>query len=84
MKWPKCEVVNLPNPIPVGKWVEFTKYPNGHHCSRGGTGSQVSVQLESDSGEVTAVQVKDNNDGCYIALFTANSVPWRSENLSFC
>ena len=69
------EMVNLPNPIPFGKKVEFTiitKYHNGHHCSRGG--SQVSVQLESNSGEVTAVQVRDNNDGSYVASFATQNV----------
>ena len=69
------EIVNLPNPIPFGKKVEFTiitKYHNGHHCSRGG--SQVSVQLESNSGEVTAVQVRDNNDGSYVASFATQNV----------
>ena len=69
------EIFNLPNPIPFGKKVEFTiftKYHNGHHCSRGG--SQVSVQLESSSGEVTAVQVRDNNDGSYVASFATRNV----------
>ena len=49
-----CEVVNLPNHITVGKALQFsiiTKYRNGNQCSIGG--SQVSVQLESNTGEVT-------------------------------
>ena len=65
-----CEVVNLPNYIPVGKELKFsiiTKYRNGSQCSIGG--SQVSVQLESNSGEVTSAQVRDNNDGSYMASF---------------
>ncbi|XP_065882502.1 E3 ubiquitin-protein ligase TRIM71-like [Dysidea avara] len=69
------EIVNLPNNILVGEKVEFTiitKYHNGHHCSR--CGSQVSVQLESNSGEVTAVQVRDNNDGSYVASFATRTV----------
>ena len=63
-----CEVVNLPNYIPVGKELKFsiiTKYRNGSQCSIGG--SQVSVQLESNTGEVTSAQVRDNNDGSYMA-----------------
>ena len=65
-----CEVVNLPNHITVGKELKFsiiTKYRNGSQCSIGG--SQISVQLESNTGEVTSAQVKDNNDGSYMASF---------------
>ena len=65
-----CEVVNLPNHITVGKELKFsiiTKYRNGSQCSIGG--SQVSVQLESNTGEVTSAQVMDNNDGSYMASF---------------
>ena len=65
-----CEVVNLPNHITVGKELKFsiiTKYRNGSQCSIGG--SQVSVQLESSTGEVTSAQVRDNNDGSYMASF---------------
>ena len=67
-----CEVVNLPNHITVGKELKFsiiTKYRNGSQCSIGG--SQVSVQLESNTGEVTSAQVRDNNDGSYMASFVA-------------
>ena len=63
-----CEVVNLPNYITVGKELKFsiiTKYHNGSQCSIGG--SQVSVQLKSNTGEVTRAQVRDNNDGSYMA-----------------
>ena len=63
-----CELVNLPNHITVGKELKFsiiTKYRNGSQCSIGG--SQVSVQLESNTGEVTSAQVRDNNDGSYMA-----------------
>ena len=65
-----CEVVNLPNHITVGKELKFsiiTKYRNGSQCSIGG--SQVSVQLESNTGEVTSAQVRDNNNGSYMASF---------------
>ena len=65
-----CKVVNLPDHIIVGKELKFsiiTKYRNGSPCSIGG--SQVSVQLESNTGEVTSAQVRDNNDGSYMASF---------------
>ena len=63
-----CEVVNLPNHITVGKELKFsiiTKYRNGSQCSIGG--SQVSVQLESNTGGVTSAQARDNKDGSYMA-----------------
>ena len=71
-----CEVVNLPNHrIPVGKELKFsiiTKYHNGTQCSIGG--SEVSVQLECNTGEVKSAQVKDNNDGTYMASVIARQV----------
>ena len=63
-----CEVVNLPNHITVGKELKFsiiTKYRNGSRCSIGG--SEVSVQLECNTGEVRSARVRDNNDGSYMA-----------------
>ena len=65
-----CEVVNLPNHITVDKELKFsiiTKYHNSSQCSIGG--SQVSVHLESNTGEVTSAQVMDNNDSSYMASF---------------
>ena len=70
-----CEVVNLPNHITVGKELQIsiiTKYRNGSQCSIGG--SQVSVQLESNTGEVTSAQVVDNKDGSYMASCVAQQV----------
>ena len=70
-----CEVVNLPNHIAVGEELKFsiiTKYRDGSECSIGG--SQVSVQLESNTGEVTSAQVRDNNDGSYMASFVHQQV----------
>ena len=70
-----CEVVNLPNHITVGKELKFsiiTKYHNGIQCSIGG--SQVSVQLESNTGKVTSAQVRDNSDGSYMASIVALQV----------
>ena len=70
-----CEVVNLPNHITVDKELKFsiiTKYHNGSRCSIGG--SEVSVQLECNTGEVRSAQVKDNNDGSYMASLIAQQV----------
>ena len=71
-----CEVVNLPSyRIPVGKELKFsiiTKYRNGSRCSIGG--SEVSVQLECNTGEARSAQVKDNNDGSYMASLVAQQV----------
>ena len=69
------EVINLPQCTLVGKKVEFTimtKYRNGGPCISGG--SQVSVQLKSFTGDVTAGEVRDNNDGSYMASFVAEQV----------
>ena len=70
-----CEVINLPNRVTVGKEFKFsiiTKYRNGCRCSIGG--SRVSVQLESNTGEVISVQVVDNEDGSFLASFVAQQV----------
>ena len=70
-----CEVVNLPNHITVDEELKFsiiTKYRNGSHCSIGG--SEISVQLECNTGEVRSAQVRDNNDGSYMASFVAQQV----------
>ena len=67
-----CEVVNLPNHITVGKELKFsiiTKYRNGSQCSIGG--SEVSVQLECNTGEVRNSRVRENNDGRYMASLVA-------------
>ena len=70
------EVINyLSQHIIVGKKVEFavfTKDINGDHCVKGG--SQVCVQLKSFTGDVTAGEVRDNNDGNYMASFVAEQV----------
>ena len=64
------EVINVPQYIVVGKKVEVTiisKYRNGGPCISGG--SQVCVQLKSFTGDVTAGEVRDNNNGSYMASF---------------
>ena len=69
------EVNNLPQCTLVGKKVEFaivTKDSNGDRYVKGG--SQVSVQLKSFTGDVTAGEVRDNNDGSYMASFVAEQV----------
>ena len=70
-----CEVVNLPNHITVGKELKFsiiTKYRNGSRCSMGG--SEVSVQFECNTGEVRSAQLRDNNDGSYMASLLIQQV----------
>ena len=69
------EVINLPEFLPVGKKLKViivTKDSNGECCSTGG--SEVSVQLESGTGEVRSVQVRDKNDGRYMATFIAQKI----------
>ena len=68
-------VINLPAFTLVGKKVEYaivTKDSNGDHCVK--AGSKVSVQLKSFTGDVTAGEVRDNNDGSYMASFIAEQV----------
>jgi len=47
----------------------ITKDVKGHCCSLGS--SQVSVQVKWSTGEMTAAQVKDNDDGSYTTSFVA-------------
>ena len=66
-----CQVF-IPNYIIKGKKTEFTiitKLNNSDRCSRGG--SQVSVQL---GGVNDTTQVRDNNDGSYMASFVPHQV----------
>ena len=70
-----AEICNLTESTLVGKKVEFTiitKYRNGGPCIIGG--SQVSVQIKSFTGDVTVGEVRDNNDGSYMASFVAEQV----------
>ena len=69
------EIVDLPQSIIVGKKVEvtiITKDNNGDHCSTGG--HKVFVQLKSFTGNVTVGEVRDNNDGSYVASFVGEQV----------
>ena len=69
------EIVDLPDIAYCGCDVEFkvtAKDSKGKICTKGG--SQVSVQLKSFTGDVTAGEVKDNNDGSYMASFVAEQV----------
>ncbi|XP_065889799.1 E3 ubiquitin-protein ligase TRIM45-like [Dysidea avara] len=47
----------------------ISKDIKGHSCSLGG--SQVSVQVKWSTGEMTAAQVRDNDDGSYTTSFVA-------------
>ena len=69
------EVINLPGIAYCGYKVEFkmvAKDSKGKNCTKGG--SQVSMQLKSFTGDVTAGEVRDNNDGSYMASFVAEQV----------
>ena len=69
------EVINLPGIAYCGHKVEFkiiAKDSKGKNCTKGG--SQVSVELKSFTGDVTAGEVRDNNDGSYMASFVAEQV----------
>jgi len=66
------EIENLPIPIIMNRITKLTiivKDGNGDHYLIGG--SELSVQLEFCSGKVMTAQVKDNNDGSYVASFRA-------------
>jgi len=67
-----CELINLPKYSIKGKKIEFTiitKDDNGDRCSW--AGNQVSVQL---LGVNNRTQVRDNNDGSYMASFVPQQV----------
>ncbi|XP_065908656.1 tripartite motif-containing protein 2-like [Dysidea avara] len=69
------EVADLPQSIAVGKKVEvtiITKDSNGDHCSTGG--HKVFVQLKSFTGNVTVGELRDNNDGSYVASLVGENV----------
>ena len=69
------EVMHLPKFTFKGTKVEFkviTNYSNGRQYPHGG--NRVSVELESNAGEVATVHVTDNNDGSYTAYFVAQQV----------
>ena len=61
------EISGIPQYAFVNQNVELivaTKYHFGYKCSKGG--SQVVVELEYTTGEVTVAEVKDNKDGSYL------------------
>jgi len=69
------EVVNLPQSIAVGKKTEvtiITKDSDGSCCHSGG--HEVQVQLKSFTGSVSVGEVRDNNDGSYVASFVGEQV----------
>ena len=69
------EVIDLPGIAYCGCKAEFkiiAKDSKGNHCTKGG--SEISLQLTSFTGDVTAGEVKDNNDGSYMASFVVEQV----------
>jgi len=45
----------------------LTKDTDGHYCSTGS--NQVSMHLEESTGEIKHLNLNDNRDGSYVALF---------------
>lgn len=69
------KIENIPRHIFEGQSVKLKivlKDHDGRNCPIGGC--EVSVQLESDNGEVTVARIRDNNDGSYVASFTVRQV----------
>ncbi|XP_065889227.1 E3 ubiquitin-protein ligase TRIM71-like isoform X2 [Dysidea avara] len=69
------EVVDLPRNIGYNTKVDFTiqtRNCKGEKCTKGG--HHISVELKSVTGNVTIGEVKDNNDGSYVASFKGGEV----------
>ena len=69
------EIVICPNIAYCGHKIEFeilAKDSKHKGCTKGG--SQVCVQLKSFTGDVTAGEVRDNNDGSYMDSFVPQQV----------
>ena len=69
------EISNIPKIAAKGDGVSFkvvTKDQNEQPCQKGG--SRVIIQAQSSRGDVSPVELKDNNNGSYLASFVANQV----------
>ena len=69
------EMLDVPEMVSKGERVGFdvvTKDQSNQLCHKGG--SKIVVQAHSSRGEVTPVEVKDNEDGSYSASFIANQI----------
>ena len=69
------EVIDLPDIAYCGHKVELkiiAKDSKDNNCTKGG--SQVTIRLKSFTGDVTTGEVRDNNDGSYMASFVAEQV----------
>jgi len=76
------EVMKLSSFTFKGTKVELTvitKYSNGCRYPYGG--SRVSIESETNTGEVATLHVTDNNDGSYPASFVAQQLGSRVVNL---
>ena len=72
---PNCDTDLLPGYTLEGAMVKFkivTKDKTNHLYHKGG--SEVAIQAQSSSGDITPVEVMDNKDGSYSASFVANQV----------
>ena len=69
------KVVDLPHNIGYNSNVDVTIQTRNckvEKCTKGG--HHILVELKSATGNVTIGEVKDNNDGSYVALFTTGEV----------
>ena len=69
------EAMDVPKWVLEDEKIKFkiiTKDTNNHFCHKGG--SEVIIQAQSSRGNITRVDVKDNEDGNYSASFVANQV----------
>ena len=70
-----CEALGIPVLVCKEKKIDIkviTKDQSNHLYHKGG--SKVVIQAQSNRGDVTPVEVKDNKDGSYSASFVANQV----------
>ncbi|XP_065885311.1 tripartite motif-containing protein 2-like [Dysidea avara] len=71
-----CVVTDIPTQSLVGSKVDFTiitKSCNNELCFKGG--SHIIVQAQSNrEGDVVPVEVKDSNDGSYLASFVTKKI----------
>ena len=70
-----CEALGVPEMVCEGEIAEFiivTKDQNNYICYKGE--SQVVIEAQSSRGDITAIEVNDNEDGSYSASFVASQV----------
>ena len=69
-----CEALGIPVLVSEGEKVEFKVIAKGQSnrlCHKGG--SKLVIEAQSNRGDITPVEVKDNKDGSYSASFVAGN-----------